>query len=190
MVFKKIKINHHFQHNYPADILSATNPNAGISIENQVLPTVHAAGDCTVCSSSWAHGCDNIIVVVLGEAVHQQALVLGHLPELQGACIGTRPINKEFRHTQICRQVEGRLTGLPPLTRVRCNHDTLVWHPLYVSYSCRSLHARLAEFLIGRLGGVTVDPDRTEPAPATQAGGTEQQRAIWSGNTKKNEINK
>lgn len=76
----------------------------------------------------------------------------------------------------------GRFARLPPLTGVRCDHDTLVWHPLHISYSRRSLHARLAEFLIGSLGRVTVDPDRPEPAPATQAGGTEQQRAIWAGN--------
>lgn len=70
-----------------------------ICTENQVLPTVHAAGDRTVCSSSWAHGCDNVIVVVFGEAVHQQALVLGQLPELQGACTGPGQTNKEFRQT-------------------------------------------------------------------------------------------
>lgn len=74
-----------------------TNPSAGL-YENQILPTVHAASNYAVCSSSWAHSGDNVIVIVFGEAVDQQALILGQLPELQGACTGPGQL-KDFRQT-------------------------------------------------------------------------------------------
>lgn len=54
----------------------------------QVLPTVHAASDRSICASSWAHCSDNVVMVMFGEAVHQQALILCQLPELQGTCTG------------------------------------------------------------------------------------------------------
>lgn len=70
----------------------------------QVLPTVHAASDGTVCTSTWAHCSDNVVMVMFGEAVHQQALVFCQLPELQGTCTG--PSETKFQSDiQPLRQV-------------------------------------------------------------------------------------
>lgn len=144
----------------------------------EVLPTVHAAGDSSARSSNWAHCGDNVVVVMFGETIYQQALILCQFPQFQGPCTGPS-------------QTQHRLTfksGKPALwfiiainlclTRIWCYNNTLIWHPFHICDSSLSLHSSFAEFLIGGLCRVTVDPNRPLPAPATEAGGTKQQGAI------------
>lgn len=64
------------------------------------------------------------------------------------------------------------------LTWVWCNNYTLFWHPFDIYNSSLSLHASFAQFLAGSLRRVTVYPNRSLPAPATEAGSTEQQSAV------------
>lgn len=64
-------------------------------------------------------------------------------------------------------------------TRVWGNNNTLLRYPFNIYDSCLCLHTGLAEFFIGGLFRLTVDPNRPLPAPTTEAGGTKQQSAIW-----------
>lgn len=64
------------------------------------------------------------------------------------------------------------------LTRIWCDNNTLFWYPFHICDSSLSLHASFAESLIGGLLRVTIDPNRSLPAPAREARGTEQQSTI------------
>lgn len=72
----------------------------------------------------------------------------------------------------------GSLLWNLPFTQVWCHNNTFVWNPFGIHNSSLSLHTSLAEFLVGGFGRVAVDPERSLPTPATEAGGTEQQSSI------------
>lgn len=73
--------------NVSAGILKAVVSNG--RQHNKRSPTVHAAGDSTVGASDRADRGHDAVMVMFGEAVHQQMLVLCQFPQFQSTCMAT-----------------------------------------------------------------------------------------------------
>lgn len=102
---------------------------------NPIPPAVHASGDRTVSCSRWAHAGDNVVVLVFGKAVHQQALVLGQFPQLQGACRrpGPHQLPPFSLSNRTCTVFKGSLSTLCDGSAAQCHnvpHKAWVKHIL------------------------------------------------------------